>query len=69
MMSSVLTTSLVIKQQKTTTYSGKCFNIAIRPPLLSTHDCVQAYLVLLQTVTGLAVYTCGSSPEPYYANS
>ena len=34
-----------------------------------THYCVEVYLVLLQTVTGLAVYVCASSSAPYYANS
>ena len=34
-----------------------------------THYCVPICLVLLQTVTDLAVYVCASSPAPYYANS
>ena len=49
-----------IKQK--TTYSAKWSNIATRPSIPCTHCCKQGYLVLLQTVTGLAVYICASSP-------
>ena len=38
-------------------------------PVYIIADCVQVYLVLLQTVTGLSVYVRASSPAPYYANS
>ena len=56
-----------IKQKET--YIAKCSNIATKPPFPNTHYCVQVCLVLLQTVTGLAVYVCASSSASYYANS
>ena len=65
-------TSLVTRQsnrKQLTLLNVLVLQLGLPCPIHIIVQCVQVYLVLVQTVTGVAVHVCASSQAPYYANS